>query len=540
MQQLVVEDFPGLDFTQDLERAGLGACEVATDVVIQNGCVQSRQPWIGNDINSEDIALDIGGPQDPAYIWPMETISGDHRQIVRGGTGPWLFVVDGKLGIDDFSSGYAPITTGYWWDAAYYADETQRSIILTGEQWEKPIIYDGAISYLEADGLALAAGAYPRHVAVWGYDNRVVYANFNDVGAGKVSSSIWFSDPGEVDTFSANQYVELRPGEGGGGILGMKAYGEQLLVFKQKQMFVFYASTIDSGGNAVFHWRVVDLPSEFINHDGVVVTPLGVIVNLADGLYITNGGSFRAIGQQVKPFWVDSASEVEYATRGLTFMTEDPTPTARGARIEWFDGHLFVSLMGGMRMLVWNAASDKWVMWTTGSVDLSTAKTLPLKAVTTDGTPRLVIGREQSGTPDLAYVGLMGGRRPGHLETYGGSPHSIFGQYRFARGEHKQGETTIRRSRWMVRGDEDLGPNCYVYVEVTDGNLPLLDEAEYQVPIVAAGGQPNQIYDIWEKRACRSRSFQHQITLWGAAVHAVEHHLDGPTKRELDSTHVTE
>ncbi len=61
-------------------------------------------------------------------------------------------------------------------------------------------------------------------------------------------SRVKFSDAGDPETFGANNYVDLDPGDGE-QIMAICNWREQLFVFKQTKFFRFYGTSTDEGGN---------------------------------------------------------------------------------------------------------------------------------------------------------------------------------------------------------------------------------------------------------------------------------------------------
>jgi hypothetical protein len=125
-------------------------------------------------------------------------------------------------------------------------------------------------------------------LAVQPSDNRLVAAYTSADPASRVK----FSDPGDAETWGANNYVDLTPNDGE-VITGMVAWRDQLFVFKQNQFFVFYGNSTDGSGNPVFNYRTVDTGVGAVNgrFSTCVAAPDGVYFMSARGVYRTTGGS---------------------------------------------------------------------------------------------------------------------------------------------------------------------------------------------------------------------------------------------------------
>lgn len=150
--------------------------------------------------------------------------------------------------------------------------------------------------------------AKPLYVGVTPQSNRVVTAGFaaaadSPTGADGSYSTVFFSRGGNSESWGANDYVHLSPGDGE-QITGVAAYRDFLLVFKETQFFVFYGEGTDSTGGAVFDYRTVQVPVGRIRRSGdisnaqVCAGPDGVYFIAGQRVYRTDGG---------RPEWVSEA-----------------------------------------------------------------------------------------------------------------------------------------------------------------------------------------------------------------------------------------
>lgn len=206
----------------------------------------------------------------------------------------------------------------------------------------------------------------PRFVAVTPIDNRLVQAGFtaaagSPTGANGSRSTVFFSDAGAPETYGANNYVHLTPGDGE-QILAMATWGTYLFVFKESKFFVFYGTSTDGSGNPVFEYRRVDLASPLSDEDYAdnslhrlaVAGESGLYFATRDGIYQTTGGGPQRISGPVDPIFRQEAlphfNDVGRLT-GLSFA----------------DDRLFASYAhtnnSAESMLVWNPRTDIWLRW---------------------------------------------------------------------------------------------------------------------------------------------------------------------------------
>lgn len=108
-------------------------------------------------------------------------------------------------------------------------------------------------------------------------DNRLVAA---DIASNP--HRVQFSNAGDAETWGANDYVDLDPGDNE-EITGAAVHGNSLYVFKLTKIFEFYGTSTDSSGNPVFNYRTVTR--------GLGAT--GYVAPGPDGVYFLNYSSNR-------------------------------------------------------------------------------------------------------------------------------------------------------------------------------------------------------------------------------------------------------
>lgn len=174
--------------------------------------------------------------------------------------------------------------------------------------------------------------AFPKGntLVVQATDNRLVSTGFaagsnGPNGATVGPSHVYFSDPGDPETWLTNDYVQLTPGDGE-RIVGAVAWRELVFVFKETKFFVFYGNSVAADGSAIFNYRPVEGGVGLASRFGIATTPKGVYFIGADGLYVTTGSSAEKVSDQVEPLWTGGASD--YFTGGTITNLSDSTLTA--------------------------------------------------------------------------------------------------------------------------------------------------------------------------------------------------------------------
>lgn len=174
-------------------------------------------------------------------------------------------------------------------------------------------IADGSTALIRYDGTSFSAGttsatvdgsgsqAMPKgnHLTVTGSSNRLVVAGTASSGgpggATSGGSYVWFSEPGSAETWDSNNYVQLDPGDGE-SIVGCCTWRDQVFVFKQTKLYVFYSETTDSAGDPIFNYRSVSIGNEAepvaptsSTGSSVTVAPEGVYFISANRVWATTG-----------------------------------------------------------------------------------------------------------------------------------------------------------------------------------------------------------------------------------------------------------
>lgn len=173
------------------------------------------------------------------------------------------------------------------------------------------------------------------------------------------SNRVHFSNPGVPETFGANNYVDLTPGDGE-QINAAAVFNNQTFVFKRTKFFVFYGNSENPAapGTPLFNYRtVVSGIGPGPSPQSVCVGADGVYFVASDGIYRTTGGQPVKISTPLDPFFEGTTSTF---WQGGTRAAGD-TP---GARLTWLDNVLYAFLptsgLGTGVMMVYDATLNAW------------------------------------------------------------------------------------------------------------------------------------------------------------------------------------
>lgn len=230
-----------------------------------------------------------------------------YRTIVDGGSNSLLTVTDNAgantIGVDSTNVGGVVTAIGSWagtstgtHDAVNFGTPTNTIVFISSA--------NSTLRKVTAGVLAVSVGV-PKYVAVSPLSNRLIQGWFGSAASSPTAangstSTVFFSDAGAPETFSAANFVHLRPGDGE-EIRGIVNYGTQTWVFKETSVFIFSGEGIGPTGGPEFDYRVMTLPSRIRKplSDGPMVGAgaRGVYYAAVDGVYRTTGGPPVKISQ---------------------------------------------------------------------------------------------------------------------------------------------------------------------------------------------------------------------------------------------------
>lgn len=277
---------------------------------------------------------------------------------------------------------------------------------------------NGADQVRRWDGSAFSSPAglstyTPYYLAAQQTDNRLVMGMFPSQ-----RSRVYFSDPGAPETIGANNYVDLRPGDGS-DICGLVSYDSLVFVFKNGAYFVFYGNSTDSTGNPVFNYRAIDVDIGIAGNHAVTSGPGGVYF-LGDDfrLYRTTGGPPAMVSDGLVPAFQATMSAFAQV------ISPDNVWSTR-----YVDGRVIitVALSNVPKQFVYDVAGDYWLYWDIPAYDFaagvhttdSVTERYPLyfaststndvcrvdRQATTDAGSVAIVSRYRSGFSDVGLPG---------------------------------------------------------------------------------------------------------------------------------------
>lgn len=220
--------------------------------------------------------------------------------------------------------------------------------------------WDGTVG--SAPG-GMPSGAY---LAVQPSDNRLVNCGFS---LGTERSRVKFSDAGAPETWGANNYVDVTPGDGQ-DVQGSCSWRSFTLVFKESRFFAFYGNSTDSVGNPVFNYRTVDANAGLAAPGAYAVAPEGVYFLDRSGIYVTTSGVPQLVSAAVEPIFRGGVSSF-YQGGELNFAQ------IAKARMTYLDGRLYVAIPTGAsafndKLLVYSPRDGYWTIWNIPARGLTT------------------------------------------------------------------------------------------------------------------------------------------------------------------------
>lgn len=199
-------------------------------------------------------------------------------------------------------------------------------------------------------------------------DNRLVAARFNGTtggptgGAGTSSPShVYFSDAGAPETWTSTNYVQLTPSDGE-KVQAVVAWREFVFVFKETKFFVFFGNSVDSDGNVVFNYRVVNSGQGAVGPNAVCAGTDGVYFVSRRGVYVTTGQEPVRISDLVDPIF-DSTQSASSFYLGGTMAQSSASNTA----LTWHNDRLYLGYTstGGANnyTLCWDPVFKWWTLY---------------------------------------------------------------------------------------------------------------------------------------------------------------------------------
>lgn len=356
-----VEQFGGLNLVDDVQEVGTQAAIDLLNVDLdQPGRLRSRDGFTAFTA--------AAGATNYWRLFPFYTDAGT-KQLV--GT----FQVPSVLGgptIRALTTAGATVATYNgaagedYWQAVRFGSPTTDYMYIAGRQSPAGT---GPQAVVRWDGAAFTTPAgvpFVRYLTVQSPDNRMVGA----AGSGAAASAkVEFSNAGDAETWDANDFVYITPGDGE-PITGLASWQNLVFAFKESKFAVFTGNSVGSTGSPVFNYRMVNTGT---GTPGAICSGRpGVFFMNRRGIYLTTGGEPQLISRKIDPLFLGNpAGTYTDSAINLTYLFVDAT-TARtstaGASMYWQGERLYVAVPTGAsttndRLLVWDSIRDDWTIW---------------------------------------------------------------------------------------------------------------------------------------------------------------------------------
>ena len=213
-----------------------------------------------------------------------------------------------------------------------------------------------------------------KYLSVTPWDNRLVNARRSGTVAGDNASTVFFSDPSVPDTWQTYNWVDVTPGDGE-GIMGVCAFNNFLLVFKESKFFVFYGTSINpEDGTPEFNYRAVDTGVGLAAPNALCVAPDAVYFLGANGVYRTSGGTPQLISSLIDPIFGVGEIPTLYGGYAINASAIDK------CRMAYLNEKVYLALPVNAstfnnQLLVFDLGNRSWTVW-----DIPAAAIVPFRA----------------------------------------------------------------------------------------------------------------------------------------------------------------
>lgn len=197
--------------------------------------------------------------------------------------------------------------------------------------------------------------------------NRLVAAGFDSGSNGPSAatanpSRVWFSDAGAPETFGANNYVDVAPGDGE-AVKAVIAWRESVFVFKETKFFVFYGTHVDAGGDPVFSYRTVDTGVGLASSRAVTVDERGIYFLSRHGVFSTTGDEPQVISEPIQPIFTGDVSG--YYQGGTLNHASIANTSMASLNHQLYLGIATAGAGANDRTLIYDTRYGWWSLWDT-------------------------------------------------------------------------------------------------------------------------------------------------------------------------------
>lgn len=215
----------------------------------------------------------------------------------------------------------------------------------------------------------------PVFIGVTPVSHRLVQGGIGDDPSGGTktgASTVFFSDPDDGDTYGTDNWVDL-DADDGEKITSIATLADDLYVFKQTKVYVFYGESVAADGSPEFNYRRVELPARVVSVFGhiegrrVAEAPGAIYLSTLAGIYrITQGPRFELLTTPLSPLWtsLDGVAGRVFSDTGTgTSPDVGQVPPA----IQFAAGRLIASYVdqdaSENRQYVYDTVSGAWSRW---------------------------------------------------------------------------------------------------------------------------------------------------------------------------------
>jgi hypothetical protein len=327
---VAVDEFGGLNVIDDPQEIGLSQATALLNIDFsQPGRVRTRDGWALLSTSAAANAI-----QGLAYY----KTSGTEYIVVADGATIYPFDLStGAVGTTEIAASFAGGNNGF---ARFGTPASSRLYAASG-----------GLHRFEISSWTTVASPTPftTYVAVTANDNRLAIAANTVVASGVDGERVWFSDVGDPETFGANNYVRLWPGDGE-PITALARWRDKLFAFKQSKFAVFTGTSTLSDGTPVFNYYAVDA-GQGANPGAVVAGDDGLYFANNSGVYVTAGGPPTYISRPLEP-WIRAGS-----------FTGLPSLSMANLTLAYYARQLFVTDRTNQTTLVFDTVRKTWSVW---------------------------------------------------------------------------------------------------------------------------------------------------------------------------------
>src|SRR6476620_11522536 len=357
-QAIDLLDVDWTSFSSSLEsRMGAELWSKSTSLYNQlYGCRLAGQTYLLSRRGSGIVALDTEGNE--------EVTAG------QAGTSRLVFAPYGTPSAEYIYSGSGSSDTIKRFDGAAF---TIPKVTLGGRRIIKKQKAQGLVTWPDGGNRLVVLGVSPS----------------GNTGPGEVASStshVWFSEPGNAESYESTAYVQLSPGDAENIIDGCLWNG-LVFIFKKTRIFVFYSVSTDEEGKPVFNYRTIETGGAPVSTPAYwggsccVVAKDGVYFMTDEGLYLTTGSTPRKVSGQIDVLRLGTRFEGPAAeTFEKTITAKSGDEITRQLRLDDATGifiyrdRIYIPLYesspvggdpepGHSLTLIYDTEHDAWLVW---------------------------------------------------------------------------------------------------------------------------------------------------------------------------------